>query len=125
MAKAPDKHPPQSVWPLWIEAVATALASGLTVRENLAQCWLKVEVEAITSRTSKALKPIALPLMRGRMPYGVSVERVELISGTMDWFPSVDWEPALKDGQPALKIINAYGLNAGARATLTLLIKAE
>jgi hypothetical protein len=125
MAKIPERAPPQTRWAQWIETVSLALTGNLSVKDNLAQCWVKVPVEAIDSRTIKTLTPIPLPLLRGRIPYGVSVERVEVSSGSLDWFPSVDWEPSSRDGTPALKIRTAYGFNPGTKATLTLLVKAE
>jgi hypothetical protein len=120
MAKAPDLSPPSERWGLWIEEVARALASNLTVKENLAQCWLSLTV---VQGTTPGIQP--LPLLRGRPAYGLSVERVELVLGTLTGPVWLHWEPTFLNGKPALKVLNVYGLATGAKASLTLLVKAE
>lgn len=121
MAKPPDPSPPQEHWGLWIEETARALASNLTVKENLLQCWLPLTV---VEGTTPGIQP--LPLLRGRPAYGLSVERVEVISGGGVTGPVyVDWAPTFLNGKPALKVLSVYGLAAGTKATLTLLMKAE
>jgi len=120
MAKPPERSPTQERWGLWIEEVAKALASGLTVRENLAQCWLPVTV--IVGQ-EYALQP--LPNLKGRPAYGVSVERVQVVSGSVTGPVWVHWEPTTLKGQHALKLLTVYGLAASTKATLTLLVKAE
>lgn len=120
MAKAPDPSPPQDRWGLWIEEVARALASSLTVKENLAQCWL---VLTVVEGQPYPIQP--LPLLRGRLAYGLSVERVQVISGSLVEPVWVNWEPAFLDGKPALKILSVFGLAPGSKVKLTLLVKAE
>lgn len=121
MAKPPDQAPPQDRWGLWIEEVAGMLNASLTVKENLAQCWLNLTV---TAGTAPGIQP--LPGLRGRAAYGVSVERVQVLSGDgVTGTVWVHWEPVLLNGRQCLKVLNVYGLASGTRATLTLLVKAE
>jgi hypothetical protein len=120
MARPPEKNPPQERVGLWIEEVSVALGSGLTVLENLAQCWF---VLTVTEGQSVGTQPI--PGLRGRKPYGLSVERVQLVSGSLTGPVWVHWEPAMLRNAPALKVVSVYGLASGTRATLTLLVKAE
>ena len=120
MARPPDSAPPQDRWGLWIEEVARALASNLTVTENLAQCWFPLTVVEGT------LPPVLpIPRLRGRHAYGLSVERVQVVSGSLTGPVWVHWEPAVLNTKPALKVLAVYGLAAGTRAILTLLVKAE
>jgi len=120
VAKPPDPSPPPDRWGLWIEEVARALASNLTVKENLAQCWMALTV---VQGTTPGIQP--LPLLRGRTAYGLSVERVELVSGSLTGPVWLHWEPTYLNGKPALKTLAVYGLATGAKANLTLLVKAE
>lgn len=120
MAKPPETSPAQERWGLWIEEVAKALASGLTVKENLAQCWLTL---AVVQGAIPAIQP--LTALRGRVAYGLSVERVEVVSGSLTGPVWVHWEPSFLNGKPALKTLAVYGLAAGTKANLTLLVKAE
>lgn len=109
----------------FLQQTGDALSNNLTPSQNLAQCWLALTVTAVDTRTIQEVPLQALPRLKGRTAYGVSVERVSVASGTLDWFPSVDWSPASVEGKPAIQIHTVYGLNAGAVATLTLLVKAE
>ena len=118
----------------FMEQVADAMASNLSVSENLAQCWVDVDATGINSRSAEPIPVVALPALRGRVPYGVSVERMQLREAAadpaFDWYASVHWEPATVtdrngEGLPGLRILAVYGLNAGTRATLTLLVKAR
>lgn len=120
MAKPPDQAPEQARWGLWIEEVARALTSNLTVKENLAQCWLPLTV---VEGTLPPIQP--LTALRGRAAYGLSVERVQVVSGSLTGPVWVHWEPAFLNGKPALKTLAVYGLASGTKATLTLLVKAE
>lgn len=121
MAKPPERSPDQSRWGQWIDYVSGLFVSNLTVSENLAQCWLPVTVVV-----GQEYPLQALPKLNGRVPYGVSVERVQVISGTgvtgATW---VHWEPTSLNSKPALRLLGVYGLAAGTKATLTLLVKAE
>lgn len=123
MARPPDQAPEQARWGLWIEEVARALTSNLTVKENLAQCWFTLQVP-VSPGTGPGIKPV--PCLRGRVPYGLSVERVQVLSGGGVNGPVwVHWEPMRLDGVPAIKVLAVYGLIPGTRANLTLLMKAE
>lgn len=120
MAKPPDPSPPQERWGLWIEETSRALASSLTVKENLAQCWLSLTV---VHGTLPAIQPI--PGLHARPAYGLSVERVVLVSGSLTGPVWLHWEPTFLNGKPAMKTLAVYGLATGAKANLTLLVKAE
>jgi hypothetical protein len=120
MARPPEKSPPPERMPRWVEDVSQALSSGLTVAENLSQCWVSL---AVVEGQAVGIQP--LPLLRGRVPFGLSVERVQLSTGSLTGPVWVHWEPATVRNAPALKVLTVYGLATGARATLTLLVKAE
>jgi hypothetical protein len=110
----------------FIQRVTDALSGNLTPSENLAMCWLDLTVEGgASSQESVPIGVQALPLLSGKTPYGITVERCVVQSGTLDWFPSLHWETVRLNGTPALKVLNVYGLNTGAKVVLTLLIKAK
>lgn len=120
MARPLDRSPPQDRWGLWIDEASQALSSNLTVSENLAQCWVEVEV-----RHGADIRDIPLPRLLGRTPYGVSVERAEVTVGSLSGAPGVEWENVLVKGAPGLRIKRAHGLTAGTTVRLRLLVKAE
>lgn len=120
MAKPLERSPSQERWGLWIEEASRALNANLTVSENLAQCWL---VLTVVEGQPFAIQP--LTALRGRAAFGLSVERVQVISGGLVEPVWVNWEPALLDGKPALKILSVFGLQPGSKVKLTLLVKAE
>lgn len=120
MAKPLDRNPTQERWPLWIEEAARALQSNLTVSENLAQCWVEVEVTE-----GAAIRDIPLPLLRGRPAHGVTVEKATVATGSLSGAPGVEWEQVLVKGAHGLRITQAHGLAPGTTATLRLLVKAE
>lgn len=104
----------------FLQQVGDGLAGGLTPGQNLSQQWL-----AITVTEGVAIQPQALPRLKGRPPFGVSVERAQVVSGSLTGPVFVEWSPATVEGKPGLSISNVYGLNMGAVVTLTLLVKAE
>lgn len=122
--------------PGWLDTLLTPLnkvltqlgdlfSNNLTVSENLAMRW--VEVQVVEGSTPA---PTAVELA-GRVPKGVSVERVAVQpSGvTPGTAPSgavtVEWSPVTVAGKPAVQLTRVWGLAAGSKATLTLLVKAE
>lgn len=109
----------------FLQQSGDALEGNLTPGRNLAQQWLQVTAVGINSTSAEPIQPQALPRLKGKAPFGVSVERVQVVEGAINWFPSVDWEPATVEGKPGLKIKTVYGLDPGAVATLTILVKAE
>lgn len=100
--------------------VVRALDSGLTVSENLAQCWVDV-------RYAEGSTPplVPLPSLKAREPHGVTVEAIEVLSGALSGPVWVDWEKAGARGGSALRLRAVYGLGAGATVNLRLLVKAE
>lgn len=117
--------------PSWVDAllqplssfmgqVQEALASQLTVKENLAQCWV-----SFSFTVGQEAPPQALPGLNGRVPYGVSVERVVISSGSASCAVGVVWEPTTVGGKPGIKVSSVQGLAAATKATITLLVKAE
>lgn len=101
----------------FIRDTVTALDSNLTVAENLAQCWLEVRITE-----GQLPNPITLPLLKGRAPFGLTVEAVSVLSGSISGPVWVDWEPR---GTNAIKLRAVYGLSTGAVVNLRLLVKAE
>lgn len=105
--------------------LADALSGNITV-ENLAAA--RVDVTVSEGSTPPA---ILLPKLRGRAPWGVTVERVQVLSGGAAPTAAVGvlWAPtSIQQGQvaqPGLQITAVYGLATGTRATLTLLVKGE
>jgi len=104
----------------FVRDVNNALAGNLTPSENLAQCWVEVDITY-----GQPIPVIALPALKGRTPYGVSVENATVLEGSLGGAPGIQWEATTKNGAPALKVLSANGLNAGAKVTLRLLVKAE
>lgn len=107
--------------------VADALARNLTVSQNLAQAWLYVDV------TEGTLPPVqAVPGLKNRVPFGVTVEQVHVLNGgaAPTSTVSVHWEGATisrTDGgrEQGISILAVYGLASGTQARLKLLVKAE
>jgi hypothetical protein len=105
--------------------IQDALSGNITV-ENLAAARVDVTVSEGTTPPA-----IPLPKLRGRAPWGVTVERVQVLGGGAAPTSAVGvlWAPtSIQQGQvaqPGLQITAVYGLAAGARATLTLLVKGE
>lgn len=120
MAKPLERSPSPDRWGLWIEEASRALNSNLTPSENLAQCWIEVEV-----KYGVAIRDIPLPKLNGRTPYGVSVEKAEVTAGSLFGAPGLEWENVLVKGAPGLRITQAHGLNPGTTVRLRLLVKAE
>src|SRR5690349_5112640 len=104
----------------FLQQAVDALAGNLTVGQNLAQQWL-----TLTVTEGVAIQPQALPRLKGRPPFGVSVERTQVLSGSLSCAVGVAWSPATVEGKPGLSISSVSGLNSGAVVTITLLVKAE
>jgi hypothetical protein len=120
MARPPEKSPPPERVGLWIEEVAVALGSGLTPSENFAQCWVEVEV-----KYGQGSVNIPLPALRGRKPYGVTVEKATVATGSLSGAPGIEWEPMLVKGAQGMRLVRAHGLSTGTRVKFRLLVKAE
>jgi hypothetical protein len=105
----------------FLREVADALQGNLTPSQNLAQCWLEVQVSF-----GVEIPVLALPAkFRSRTPYGVTVERAVVEEGSLAGAPGLEWEAATLEGAPAIRILIAHGLNVGATARYRLLVKAE
>jgi hypothetical protein len=107
----------------FLQQVGDAVAGGLTVGQNLCQQWL-----TLTITEGVEIQPQALPKLRGRAPFGVTVERVQVVSGSVGGeggAVGILWTAATVDGKPGLSITSVSGLGMGAVITLTLLVKAE
>jgi hypothetical protein len=104
----------------FLQQVGDGLTGGLTPEKNFAQQWLP-----LTVTEGVAIQPQALPRLKGRPPFGVSVERVQVVSGSLTGPVFVEWSPASVEGKPGLAISTVHGLDTGAVVTLTLLVKAE
>jgi len=100
--------------------VQEALSGQLTVKENLAQCWV-----TFTANSGDTIPPLALPTLKGRAPFGVTVERVRVLEGSLVAMPGVEWEPTTLNGKPAVRLLVIHSFPANTRATFTLLVKAE
>lgn len=120
MAKPLERSPSPERLGLWIEEAARALNSNLTPSENLAQCWVEVEV-----KYGASIRDIPLARLNGRAPFGVSVEKAEVLEGSLFGAPGIEWENVLVKGAPGLRITLAHGLNPGTTVRLRLLVKAE
>lgn len=120
MARPPERSPAPERVGLWIEDVSRSLNANLTVSENLAQCWV---VLTVVEGQGYPIQP--LPALKGKAAYGLSVERVQIISGGIVEPVWAHWEPTLLNGKPALKLLSVFGLAPGSKVTLTLLVKAE
>lgn len=98
---------------------AAALSGELTPKENLAQEWKTLRVTAGTS-------PGSFLVTLRRPVYGVTAERCTVKTGGRPtgsvW---ADWEPAVVDGKPAVKVHAVHGLAAGSVCDVVLLLKAE
>lgn len=100
--------------------VVEALSSNLTVTENLAQCWVD-----LTIVYGRPIPVLALPALKGRLPYGVSVEGAVVTEGSLFGAPGLEWEAATLNGAPALRVVQAHGLNVGTTVRFRLLVKAQ
>lgn len=104
----------------FLQQVTDALSQGLTPGQNFAQAW-----STVTVTEGQASSPQALPGLKGKPPKGVSVEAVSLESGSITGAVGIQWTVTAVEGRPGLQVRAVYGLSSGARATLTLLVKAE
>lgn len=107
---------------IFMGQIQDALTNQLTVKENLAQCWV-----VFTANSGDTVQPFALPNLKGRAPFGVSVEGfVPLVGGdSVTSVPSVVWDTIPVNGRPGLRIRTIHNFPSGVRATFTLLVKAE
>lgn len=110
---------------LFLGQVADLFTNNLTVKDNLAAAWVDVQVTG-----GQEVPPFAF-VLRGRVPKGVTVQRVSALgTGSTPGTPptssvGIVWAPTTVDGKPGVAISQVNGLFAGARYTLTLLVQAE
>lgn len=103
-----------------MQQVADALTGNLTPGQNFAMQWLEVRVVG-----GQSSAPLALPKLKGKAPYGVSVEGVTADPGVVEGPVTVTWEAVTLEGKPAINLTGVYGVSSGMAATLTLLVKAQ
>lgn len=108
----------------FMRQVSDSLTGNLT-SANLAQAWVEVPVTE-----GQSVGAFVAPL-RGRVVKGLSVEKLGALgTGATPGAPPtgpvfVDWAPTTIEGKPGVQINQVFGLAAGAKYTLTLLLKAE